>query len=175
VSVVSLVLARADNGVIGDAGRLPWRLPDDLRRFKALTIGKPCIMGRKTWESLPKKPLPGRTNIVVTRDMGFQAEGAQVAHSLDTAFALAGEAQEICIIGGTEIYRASLTRATRIHLTEIHAAFAGDTTMAPFAPPAWRETAREEHATAEGLRYSYVTLERERDGSRGACAAPSVG
>ncbi len=173
MSIVSLVLARADNGVIGDAGGLPWHLPDDLRHFKALTLGKPCIMGRKTWESLPRKPLPGRTNIVVTRDERFAAEGAQVVHSLDAAFALAGDAEEVCVIGGAEIFRMALPRATHIHLTEIHAAFPGDTTMAPFAPPAWQETAREAHATAEGLRYSYVTL--ERTGARGTCAAPAVG
>jgi dihydrofolate reductase len=160
VSVVSLVVARADNGVIGDAGRLPWHLPDDLRHFKAVTIGKPCIMGRKTWESLPRKPLPGRANIVVTRDRDFRAEGALVGHSLDEAFALAGAAEEICVIGGAEIIRLALARATRVHLTEIHAAFAGETTLPAFAPPAWRETTREDRATAEGLRYSYVTLER---------------
>jgi len=100
--IVSLVLAMAENGVIGKDGALPWRIPEDMRHFKALTMGKPCIMGRKTWDSLPKKPLPGRANIVVTRDRNFHAEGAIVAHSLDEAFARAGNAEEIAIIGGAE-------------------------------------------------------------------------
>ena len=153
-SIVSLVVARADNGIIGKGGALPWRLPDDLRRFKQLTLGKPVVMGRKTWESLPKKPLPGRENIVVTRDPGFRAEGAVVVHSLDEALARA--ADEICVIGGVEIFREALPRATRIHLTEVHADVDGDTRMPGFDPAAWRETAREDHES-----YSYVTLERQ--------------
>ncbi len=99
MSVVSLVVAMADNGVIGKDGHLPWRIADDMRRFKALTLGKPCIMGRRTWESLPKKPLPGRLNIVVTRERGYLAEGAIVVHSFDEAMARAGGADEICVIG----------------------------------------------------------------------------
>jgi dihydrofolate reductase len=160
MSVVSLVVAQADNGVIGRGGGLPWRIADDLRRFKALTLGKPCIMGRKTWESLPKKPLLGRDNVVVTRDPDFRADGAVVVHSLDEAFARLGEAPEICVIGGAEIYRAALPRATCIRLTEVHAEIEGDTRMPLFDRSTWRETAREDHATPGGLSYSYVTLER---------------
>ena len=158
MSVVSLVVAMADNGVIGKAGRLPWRIPDDMRRFKALTLGKPCVMGRKTWESLPKKPLPGRLNIVVTREKGYRAEGATVVHSLDEALAHAGDADEICVIGGVGIYRAALSRASLVHLTQVHGDIDGDTRMPLFDRTQWRETAREDHATPEGLRFSYVTL-----------------
>jgi dihydrofolate reductase len=160
--MISLILARADNGVIGNQGGLPWRLPDDLRRFKALTIGKPCIMGRKTWESLPKKPLPGRTNIVVTRSRAFAAEGAVVVHSFEEARAQAKKENpaEIMVIGGAEIFAAAMSRAARIHLTEIHAAPQGDVRFPAFGPRQWRETAREDRV-GEGLAHSYVTLDRK--------------
>jgi dihydrofolate reductase len=159
---VSLVLAMASNGVIGDKGGIPWRIPEDMKRFRALTIGKPIIMGRKTWDSFPKKPLPGRTNIVITRDTDWRADGALVIHSLDDALTLAQQENpgEIAIIGGAEIYRAALPHATRIHLTEVHTNADGDTRMVPFDQKIWRETTREDHATPDGLRYSYVTLER---------------
>jgi dihydrofolate reductase len=157
---IVLVLAMADNGVIGVRGAIPWRIADDMKRFKALTIGKPIVMGRKTWDSLPKKPLPGRTNIVITRDAAWHADGAVVAHSLDEA--LARDENEIAIIGGAEIYRAALPRADVIELTEVHADFDGDAHMPPFDSTQWRETAREDHATPDGLRYSYVRLERSR-------------
>ena len=164
MSTVSLVVAMADNGVIGKDGGLPWRIADDMRRFKALTIGKPCIMGRKTWESLPRKPLPGRLNIVVTREKSYRAEGATVVHSLDAAMARAGDADEICVIGGVELFRAALSRADLVHLTQVHGDIEGDTRMPLFDRTAWRETAREDHATPEGLRFSYVTLERDLRG-----------
>lgn len=160
MSVVSLIVAMADNGVIGKDGKLPWRIPEDLRHFKALTIGKPCVMGRKTWDSLPRKPLPDRENIVITRDRNFSADGAFVAHSLDEALSRASAEAETCVIGGAEIYKAALPRADLIHLTQVHAHIDGDTHLSPFDRAAWRESTREDHATAEGLRYSYVTLER---------------
>ncbi|MEJ0026833.1 MAG: dihydrofolate reductase [Rhizomicrobium sp.] len=162
---VVFVLARADNGVIGDSGRIPWRIPEDMKRFKALTIGKPMIVGRKTWESFPKRPLPGRTNIVITRDGAYRADGAVVVHGLDEALARARaeNPSEIVIGGGTEIYRAALPLATRIELTEVHMQVPGDAHLPSFGE-GWRETAREEHATAEGLRYSYVTLLRPSAG-----------
>lgn len=165
-ATLSLVLARADNGVIGRGGGLPWRIPDDMRRFKALTMGKPCVMGRKTWDSLPKKPLPGRTNIVITRDESFRAEGAIVVRSLDAAIAQAEQenSEEIMVIGGAEIYRAALPLANRIHLTEVHGAFDGDVAMPPFDAAQWREVAREDHASSDpaAIGFSYVTLERSQ-------------
>ncbi len=162
MTVISLVLARARNGVIGNRGAIPWRLAEDMRRFRALTLGKPVIMGRKTWDSLPKKPLPGRTNIVVTRDRAFAAEGAVVVHDMGEALARAdGEnPSEIAVIGGAEIYAAALPLASRVHLTEVDADFEGNAVMPPFDLSAWRETGREAHQTPEGLRYAFVTLER---------------
>jgi dihydrofolate reductase len=160
--MITLVLAMADNGVIGDRGAIPWRIPADMRRFKALTMGKPIVMGRKTWDSFPKKPLPGRTNIVITRDKSFAAAGAVVVHSFDEALARAAaeKADEIAIVGGAEIYRAALPRAGRIELTEVHAEIEGDTRLETFDPATWREVAREDHSTGDGLGFSYVTLER---------------
>jgi dihydrofolate reductase len=158
MTTLTLILARADNGVIGAGGGLPWRLPDDLRRFKQLTLGKPCIMGRKTWDSLPRKPLPGRTNIVVTRNAAFAAPGAVAARSFDEAVALAEKESppEIMVIGGADIFAAALPRAARIHLTEVHAAPQGDVHLPPFPPREWRETARENPEPG----VSYVVLER---------------
>ena len=159
---ISLVVAVADTGVIGARGAIPWRLPEDMRRFKAITMGKPVVMGRKTWDSLPRKPLPGRTNIVITRDRALHAPGAIVVHSLDEALARAAceRPDEIMIVGGAEIYLAALPRADTVHLTQVHGDFEGDARLPPFDPKLWRETAREDRATAEGVRYSYVTLEK---------------
>lgn len=153
--MITLVLARARNGVIGVDGKLPWHLPADLRRFKALTMGKPMVMGRKTFDSFPA-PLPGRRHIVLTRDRGWSAPGAEVAHSVEAALALAGEG-EVAVIGGAEIFALFLPRADRIELTEVEAEPEGDAIVPAFA--GWRETAREDHA-AEGGRpgYSFVTL-----------------
>src|SRR5579863_8638528 len=133
-----------------------------MKHFKAATLGKPCIMGRKTWESLPKKPLPGRTNIVITRDRAFSAAGAIIAHTWDEALAQAERerSDEISVIGGAEIYAAALPQASRIYLTEVHRAFDGDAHFR-FDRADWREAAREDRATSEGLRYSFVTLERD--------------
>ncbi len=160
MSVVTLVLAMAENGVIGNKGGLPWHISEDLRRFKQLTLGKPCIMGRRTWESLPRKPLPGRTNIVVTRDKNFSAEGAVVVHSLEEALALTHDAPEVAIIGGAELFKQAFPVANRVDLTEVHAEIEGDTRMPAFDRAIWKERGREEHTTADGLRYSFVTLER---------------
>ena len=157
---IVIIVAVGENGVIGAGNAIPWRLKSDQQRLKALTMGKPVVMGRKTWDSLPRKPLVGRANIVVTRDADWRAEGAVVAHSLDEALARAGAADEIAIIGGAEIYKLALPRARIVHLTEVHGDFDGDASMPAFDANAWRETAREDHATPEGLRYSYVTLEK---------------
>ena len=161
-AAIVLVLAIADNDVIGAGGAIPWRIAEDMKRFKALTIGKPLIVGRKTWESFPKRPLPGRTNIMITRDAAYRAEGAVVVHSLDDALARARSESpsEIVIAGGADIYRATLPLATRVELTEVHVQPQGDAHFPRALFNGWRETAREEHATAEGLNYSYVTLVR---------------
>lgn len=162
MSRVTLVIARADNGVIGRHTKLPWRLADDMRHFKAVTMGKPCIMGRKTWDSLPTKPLPGRANIVVTRNADLRAGGALVAGNVDEAlkFATALDSEEIAVIGGAEIYRAALPAADRIYLTEVHADFEGDTHLAPFERSEWRESERIPRVAPDGLRYDFVVLER---------------
>ncbi|QIG81693.1 dihydrofolate reductase [Stakelama tenebrarum] len=158
--MVTFHLARADNGVIGRDGDLPWRLPADLKRFKAQTMGKPMVMGRKTFESFPA-PLPGRRHIVLTRDTGWSAEGAEVAHSPEEALALAGDAPEIAVIGGAEVFALFLDRADRIELTEVHAEPEGDASVPPFDPAHWYETARDYHDPADGRPgYSFVTLER---------------
>ncbi|KQT32189.1 diacylglycerol kinase [Sphingomonas sp. Leaf412] len=155
--MIVLVLARADNGVIGADGALPWHLPADLKRFRAMTMGKPMVMGRKTFESFPA-PLPGRRHVVLTRDRGWSADGAEVVHSADAALALTGPG-EVAVIGGAEIFALFLDRADRVELTEVHAAPDGDATVPAF--DGWREIAREHHA-AEGERpgYSFVTLVR---------------
>jgi len=157
MSEIVLVLAVAQNGVIGMKGAIPWHISDDMKRFKALTLGHTVVMGRKTWDSLPKKPLPGRINVVVTRQQDWQAEGAVVAHSLGQA--TAGTSGTVMVIGGAEIYERALPLATRIELTEVHKDFAGDASFT-FDRKGWHETAREERVTPEGLRYSYVTLTR---------------
>ncbi|HXR95513.1 MAG TPA: dihydrofolate reductase [Rhizomicrobium sp.] len=157
--MITLILAMADNGVIGSNGAIPWRISDDLKRFKQLTAGKPVVMGRKTWDSLPKKPLADRTNIVVTRQPGWASDGAIAASSLKDALVKAGQVAEVMVIGGAEIYRAALPRAQRIELTEVHQPFEGDALFS-FDRKAWREVAREEYATQDGLSFSYVTLTR---------------
>lgn len=162
---ISFVLARADNGVIGRDNALPWHLPADLKHFKRLTVGKPVVMGRKTFESIGK-PLSGRHNIVLTRDPDWRAEGVTVVPNLAEAVAAAGldpktRAEEVMIVGGAAVYAEALPVATRIYLTEVHAAPEGDTILPPFDPARWRETAREDHPEEEGRpAYSFVTLER---------------
>jgi dihydrofolate reductase len=137
--VISLVYAQSRNGIIGADGGLPWRLPSDLKRFKEMTFGKPIIMGRKTWEGLPKRPLPGRVNIVVSRQLGFKAEGAIVADSVSAAIAAAGQVPEICVIGGGKIYNMFLPVADRIYLTEVDAEVSGDTPAPVLQAAEWRE------------------------------------
>lgn len=156
---IILVLARADNGVIGRDGAMPWHLPSDLRHFKALTQGKPMIMGRKTFDSLPDL-LPGRRHIVLTRDEEWAEDGAEVAHSLEAAIGLAN-APHVAVIGGAEIYRQFLPRADRIELTEVHAEPEGDAVVEAFDANVWEEASRQDFP-AEGGRpaYSFVTLVR---------------
>lgn len=155
--MITLYLARADNGVIGAEGALPWHLPADLKRFKALTMGTPMVMGRKTFESFPA-PLPGRRHIVLTRDRDWSAPGAEVAYSVVAALALAGDG-DVAVIGGAEIFALFTPLADRVELTEVHLMPAGDAIVPAFV--GWHETAREDHP-AEGTRpaYSFVTLDR---------------
>jgi dihydrofolate reductase len=155
------VVAMAANGVIGRDGGLPWRLPDDLKRFKAITMGKPILMGRRTFESLGR-PLPGRDNLVLTRARDWSAPGCRVVHSLDEALEAAGEAAEVMVIGGAEIYALAWPRLERLELTEVHAEVEGDTRLDRFDPAEWREVAREHHPADErhALAFSFVTLER---------------
>jgi len=158
-----LILARARNGTIGIDGRLPWRLPADLARFKSLTMGKPMIMGRKTFESLPGL-LPGRAHIVLTRQRGWRAPGASAAHSVEEALDIArgSRADAIAVIGGAQIYEAFLPLAERIELTQVEAEVPGDTFF-DFDEAAWRVTAQERHeASASAPAFSFVTLERAR-------------
>ncbi|HAF40960.1 MAG TPA: dihydrofolate reductase [Sphingobium sp.] len=156
---ITLVLARADNGVIGRDGDLPWRLPADLKHFKSVTAGHPMLMGRKTFDSLPGL-LPGRRHIVLTRDTAWTGEGAEVVHDVDSALALA-DAPALMVIGGAEIYRLFLPLGDRIELTEVHLDAEGDTAI-PYPDPAvWRETARADHPVLDGRpAYSFVTFER---------------
>ena len=144
-----LVVARARNGVIGRDGDLPWRLRSDLQRFKALTLGKPCIMGRRTWDSLPLKPLPGRLNLVLSRDESFEARGAVVCTTLDEAVEIARETAEedgvgeVCVIGGVALFEKALPRAKRLYLTEVEAEPEGDVLFPPFDETAWTEVSCE--------------------------------
>jgi dihydrofolate reductase len=157
---ITLIVARAQNGVIGREGKLPWHLPADLKRFKALTMGTVMIMGRKTFESLPGL-LPGRRHIVLTRDGGWRAEGAEVAHDVEQAMRLAA-GERVSIIGGADIFALFEPLADRIELTEVLEAVPGDTTIKdPRASGAWRETFREDHAGEDGRPpFRFVTLER---------------
>ncbi|KAB2897515.1 MAG: dihydrofolate reductase, partial [Burkholderiaceae bacterium] len=153
-----LIYARAANGVIGKDGTMPWHLPEDLAHFKQLTQGHPVVMGRKTWDSLPARfrPLPGRANIVVTRQAGWQADGAQRAASLEDALALCTQAPTVWVIGGAQIYAQALPLADRVEVTEIERDFDGDA-HAPTLGPEWVESARSRHVGASGLPFSFVT------------------
>ena len=156
---VQFVVARADNGVIGKEGRLPWHLPADLRHFKEVTMGTPMIMGRRTFDSLPGL-LPARRHIVLTRDRGWSAEGAVVAHTVDDAMR-AASADYISVIGGAEIFALFEPLAQAVELTEVHGDIEGDTTLPPFDPAVWREESRVDHEAEDGRpAYSFVRLER---------------
>jgi dihydrofolate reductase len=158
---VTLIVAVADNGVIGRQNELPWRLPEDLKRFKALTMGKPIVMGRKTFESIGK-PLPGRTNIVITRQTDLSLPGCVLVDSVPAAVTAAGQVDEVMIIGGGDIYRQALSQADRVQLTEVHATIDGDAFFPELNAKQWREIAREDYPADErhAHAYSFVTLER---------------
>jgi dihydrofolate reductase len=146
--LVTLIVAVADNGVMGRANTLPWHLPDDLKRFKRLTLGKPMIMGRKTFESIGK-PLPGRLNIVVTRDTNYRFEGVVVVHGADQAIEVAADAPEVMVIGGAELFRVFLPRAGRIHLTRVHGNIDGDVMWPAPDVRQWEVIEREAHDADE--------------------------
>lgn len=158
---ITLILARAANGVIGANGKMPWHIPADLRRFKQLTMGRPMIMGRKTFDSLPAI-LEGRRHIVLTRDPEWQDENAEVAHSVEEALRLAN-APQVMVMGGAEIYHLFMSMADRIELTEVALSPHGDTSMPAPDPAAWKEVARENHAADDAGRpaYSFVTFVRK--------------
>lgn len=159
---ITLVVAAAENGVIGKDGRLPWHLPEDLKRFRELTMGKPVLMGRRTWESIGR-PLPGRRNIVISRNPAFAAAGAEIASSPEAALETVAGAAEAMIIGGEAIYRHFLPRADCIQLTRVHRTVAGDARFPELARGAWRVAASERHrstATEPPLAFTFQTLVR---------------
>jgi dihydrofolate reductase len=168
---IVLIAAVAENGVIGRGGTMPWRLKSDMRHFRALTAGKPVVMGRKTYQSLSVKPLPGRTNIVVTRDASFTAPGVLVATSLDAALeAGRGDAfrrniSDVMVIGGADIYAQAMPSATRLEITQIHAAPPGDTRFPAIDPAIWREAARIAHPAGpnDDAAHDFVTYRRTID------------
>jgi dihydrofolate reductase len=166
---LAVIVAAAENGVIGRNNALPWHLPEDLRYFKRVTMGKPIVMGRKTFESIGR-PLPGRTNIVITRNPDFTAEGVRVVASLDEAVRLAGDialidgAQELVVIGGAEIYKASIPRADRLYITEVHASVEGDAYLPEIDWAHWREVGRERHAASDANPYDYSFVVYNRAG-----------
>ncbi len=155
-------VARARNGVIGSNGRLPWRLATDMAHFKTLTMGKPVIMGRKTWDSLPRKPLPGRTNIVLSRDGSFEPKGAIRCEDFSEAVQIAREqaaddgAAEVCVIGGADLFALALPRAARIYLTEVDAVVSGDAVFPAFDEALWREVEREAHPAGDLDEHPFV-------------------
>jgi dihydrofolate reductase len=161
--LVSLVAAVARDGGIGQRGDLLVRLPEDLRRLKRITLGTPIVMGRKTWQSIGR-PLPGRRNIVVSRDPSFRAEGAEVVASLDAALALAEPGTRVHVLGGAEIYALALPLADVLELTEIDAEFGADTFFPAWDRNAFERIAHEPHETAEGLRYAFSTYKRSTPG-----------
>ena len=156
---IYLVAAVAANGIIGAAGQLPWRLPEDLQHFKHLTMGHPVIMGRRTWESLGR-PLPGRENIVVSTRRGYEAPGAAVASSFDAALALCIGEPVAFVIGGTRLFEAALPLASALVMTEIKRDYAGDTWFPQYDRSRWRESQREAHTAADGTRFDFVLYEK---------------
>ena len=158
---ISIIVAMAANRVIGQDNGLPWHLPADLKHFKETTMGKPILMGRKTWESIGR-PLPGRTNIVITRDSAYAAEGCVVVSSIAAAMAAAGEQDEVMVIGGAELYRQVLPCADTIYLTRIHASIEGDTRFPEIPDSEWHQLERVDYEADEknGHDYSFIRLER---------------
>jgi dihydrofolate reductase len=160
MSTLSLIAAMANQRVIGRDNTLPWRLPEDLQHFKRTTLGKPVIMGRKTWESLGR-PLPGRRNIVVSRNPDYLPVGGELVSSLEAAVAATADVDEAFVIGGADLYRQALPLAQRIYLTEIAGDYAGDAHFPEFAAADWREVSREAHTSSDGIAYAFVLYQRD--------------
>ena len=158
-----MIFARSANGVIGINNAMPWHLPEDLAHFKKLTLGSPVIMGRKTWDSLPHKfrPLPGRTNVVITRQADWQAEGAKIAGSLQDALALCHASADVWIIGGAQIYAQAELLASRIEVTHIDRIYQGDA-FAPALGSQWHQSQKEAHISSTGLNFSFITYTRQK-------------
>jgi dihydrofolate reductase len=161
---IAYVVAMDENRLIGRNNALPWRLPDDMRWFREQTLGKPCVMGRRTYDSLPDRfrPLPGRLNIVVTRNREYEASGAVVVHSVDEALRAAGDALEIIIVGGAELFRALWPEVDRLYLTQIHGAAAGDVFFPAYDPSEWREVYRREHPADDRHPFAFTWLILDR-------------
>jgi dihydrofolate reductase len=162
MSQLSIIVAIAKNRVIGLNNNLPWHLPEDLKRFKALTMGHHIIMGRKTFESLGRL-LPGRTTVIVTRNKNYRVDGAIVTHSLQEAIENCGYDDEVFLIGGAELYQQSLKLAKKLYITEINAEFEGDAFLPEVDLNAWQEVSRESHTSEKGLSFSYVTYLRVKN------------
>lgn len=159
MSQLSIIVAVANNNVIGINNTLPWHLPEDLKHFKALTMGHHIIMGRKTYESLGRL-LPGRITIIVTRNRGYQVEGAVIVNSLEAALSASGTDEEVFLIGGAELYQIGLELADKLYVTEVHATFEGDAFLPSFNLESWQEASRERREAANGMAFSYVVYER---------------
>ena len=157
---LSIIVAVAHDGVIGVNNTLPWHLPEDLKRFRALTMGHHIIMGRKTYDSLGRL-LPGRTTVIVTRNENYKVEGALVAHSLEAAIALCEDDEEVFLIGGAELYQAGLKLANKLYITEIELDVVGDAFFPILKSSEWLEIARETHISDKGLNFNYATYMRE--------------
>lgn len=169
MTLLSVIVAADERNGIGRGGGLPWHLPEDLKRFKALTMGKPILMGRRTWDSIGR-PLPGRRSVVISRQPGLTLPGAEVCASLAAALEALADAPEVCVIGGAEIYGEALPLAEIVHLTRVHTLVEADTFLPPLAPADWEEVAREERPADErhAHPYSFVTLRRRHSQRRTA-------
>jgi dihydrofolate reductase len=165
-----------DNRLIGRDNDLPWRLPDDMRWFREQTLGKPCVMGRRTYDSLPERfrPLPGRLNVVVTRNREYEAPGAVVVHSVEEAFRVAGDAAEIIIVGGADLFRTLMPRVDRLYLTQIHGASQGDVFFPAYDPAEWRTVYRQEHPADDrhAFAFTWLILDRQPAGPITESPAP---
>ncbi|MEE9331880.1 MAG: dihydrofolate reductase [Methylophilaceae bacterium] len=169
MSQLSIIVAIANDNVIGVNNTLPWHLPEDLKRFKALTMGHHIIMGRKTYESLGRL-LPGRTTVIVTRNKQYHVEGAVIANSLEQALDVARVDEEAFLIGGAELYKIGLPLADKLYVTEVHADFEGDAYLPAFDLTDWRELSRVRHDNEEGMAFSYVTYQRASENKLSCCS-----